>query len=134
MLFKNSFRFPNMFNAITGETMLDTEYTSINRCIALILTTARGELLGDPDFGCTLYEQLFNVHTESLDDIIKTDIVNSLNKYEKRINISKTDIEIRQDSNNKNAYIIHINYTIKNSNENGSVEVNINQEDSVRYE
>lgn len=134
MLFKNSFRFPNMFNTVTGETVLDTEYASINRCIALILTTAKGELLGDPDFGCTLYEQLFNVRTESLDDIIKTDIVDSLTRYEKRIDVSKTDIEISQDSNNKNAYIIHISYTIKNSNESGSVDVNINQEDSVRYE
>lgn len=134
MLFRNSIKFPDMFDRTSGETSLDTEYTSINRCIALILTTAKGELLGDPDFGCTLYEQLFNPYVDSLKDVIRTDIVESLNRYETRIEVSTPDIEIEQDSTNKNSYIIHINYTIKNSNEKGSTIVNISQEDYIGNE
>ena len=89
MLFSNSIKFPNMFNLDTGDTDIEKEYKSINKCLALILTTGKGELLGDPDFGCTLYEQLFNNYTDALKDIIITDIIESISNYEKRIIVYK---------------------------------------------
>ena len=55
MLFSNSIKFPNIFGLTDGSTKIEQEFTSINRCIALILTTAKGELLMNPDFGSTLY-------------------------------------------------------------------------------
>ena len=70
MLFKKSIKFPNIFNLTVGNTDLDNKYVSINRCLALLLTTAKGELLGDPDFGCTLYEQLFDPYVDSKKDVI----------------------------------------------------------------
>lgn len=126
MLFSNSIKFPNMFNLDTGDTDIEKEYKSINKCLALILTTGKGELLGDPDFGCTLYEQLFNNYTDALKDIIITDIIESINNYEKRIIVYKDDITIEQDENNEHLFYIHINYKVKNTPFENSADININ--------
>lgn len=115
MLFTNSIKFPNIFKLSSGATNLDSEYTSINRCIALILTTAHGELLGDPDFGCGLYEKLFDTYTIEESDIIKQDIVDSLTRYEKRIIITPEDITIDTVEGNDHLYKIHISYKLANS-------------------
>lgn len=128
MLFTNSIKFPNIFNLSNGDTQVDRQYTSINRCIALILTTGKGELLGDPDFGANLYEMLFNVDTETLQEEIKTNIKDSIEKYEKRITIDNTNISIEYNKDTK-AYTIHITYTIKNSDISSSTDVSISEED-----
>ena len=60
MLFKQSLKHPDIFNLISGKVDFDKDFTSINRCIGLILTTGKGELLGDPELVCRLYELLFN--------------------------------------------------------------------------
>jgi phage baseplate assembly protein W len=115
MLFSNSIKFPNIFNLYSGITDTETEYTSINRCLALILTTAKGELLGDPDYGCILYEQLFNGYTEDVKDTIIDGIVEAIKQYEKRIVVYKNDVSIDRDEDNEHLYHIHISYKVKNT-------------------
>lgn len=115
MLFSNSIKFPNIFNLYNGVTDTETEYTSINRCLALILTTAKGELLGDPEYGCILYEQLFNGYTEDVKDTIIDGIVEAIKQYEKRIIVYKNDVSIDRDENNEHLYHIHISYKVKNT-------------------
>ena len=129
MLFTNSIKFPNIFNLESGNTSLDGKYTSINRCLALVLTTAKGELLGDPDYGCTLYEQLFNNYTEELQDIIKNDIVDSINKYEKRIIVTTDDITIKPIDNTEHHFQITITYKLRNSDVSNTAILNMNKED-----
>ena len=125
MLFKKSIKYPIIFDKVSGSTMLDDEFTSINRCIALILTSAKGELLGSPDFGSHLYEMLFDPATsDSLDDIV-SDIVETLKVYEKRVVVRKQDITIVKNEKVPNAYNITINYTLSNSNLSNSTSIYI---------
>lgn len=129
MLFTNSIRFPNIFNLNSGVTSVESQYTSINRCIALILTTAPGELLGDPDFGCGLYERLFNAYTPDESALIKDDIVDSLTKYEKRITITKEDITIEPVDNDEHRYNIHLTYKLRNSDVTKDASLTLSEED-----
>ena len=129
MLFKNSFKFPNIFNLDSGSTNMDTQHTSINRCIALILTTAPGELLGDPNFGCGLYEKLFDVYTQEESDLIKDDIVTAITNYEKRVIIRKEDITIDTIPGNDHKYNIHITYNLKNSDVTSEASLVLSEED-----
>ena len=117
MLNRTSIKHPNTFNLISGKTDLDDKLTSINRCIALILTTAKGELLGDPQFGCTLYEILFDQYSDNLQKLIKSEIINAVSKYESRVSFSEGDITITPFDQNGhiNSFTITINYTIKNT-------------------
>ena len=115
MLFKKSISYPQVFDSISGRTLLDDEFTSINRCIALILTSAKGELLGSPDFGSRLYELLFDPLVEDTRTNIIDEIVKTLKKYEKRITIDKNDVDVVKDDKKQNSYKITISYKLANS-------------------
>jgi phage baseplate assembly protein W len=133
MLFKTSIKYPITFNLTTGSTDLDDLTTSINRCIALILTTGKGELLGDPEFGCRLYEILFNQFSENLETVIKKEILDSLNKFESRITLYENDITITHvDEGDRNEYKITLSYMITGTNRVAETEVYL-QEDISRY-
>ena len=116
MLFTKSIKYPNTFSYVSGQTELDDTTVSINRCLGLLLTTAKGELLGDPDFGCRLYEMLFDQYSNTLVDLIKQDIVENVKRYETRITLTEDGIDISENDNSiRNSYKIKLNYTIKNN-------------------
>ena len=131
MLYTDSIKFPIMFVYDSGQTLLDSTVTSINRCIGLLCTTAKGELLGNPDFGCNLYKLLFNNVTKDYITSVQEDIVNSITKYESRVSINKSDIDISENSNNTNhdSYTITIKYRISNSSK--SFETSIRMEEKL---
>ena len=129
MLFLNSIKFPNIFNVYNGNTDTEKEFTSINRCIALILTTAKRELFMEPDFGCTLYEQLFSPAIEDLLDQVKSDIVATITKYEKRVETSVDRITIEKVADFPTTYHINIAYNIKNSELTNEALLTINEDD-----
>lgn len=110
-----------MFNLTSGGTDLDKKTTSINRCIGLILTSAKGELLGDPDYGSRLYELLFEQYSPALESRIKDEIVQSVTRYEKRIRIQTSDIMIEHvEDADRNKYHIQITYDISGTSNQGS--------------
>lgn len=118
MLYTKSIKYPDAFDLVSGETLLSDGTKSINQCIGLILTTGKGELLGDPDFGCTLYEMLFDQYSDAEEVLIKKEIVDSISKFEQRVTVSEQDITIIEDNDqigHKNRYKITINYTVNNT-------------------
>lgn len=116
MIYTKSIRYPLTFDTVSGKTELDSTTISINRCIGLILLTGKGELLGDPDFGCRLYEMLFEQYSDVTEREIKTEIVESIRTYEKRITVSENNISITHiEDTDRNAYKITISYVVKNS-------------------
>lgn len=113
MLFSESVKHPIMFNLVSGSTDVEGLTTSINRCIGLLLTTGKGELLGDPDFGCRLYELLFEQYSQPLESQIKKEISDSIKRFEKRVVIDQSDIVIEHiENSDRNKYQISIKYDI----------------------
>ena len=132
MLFKTSIKYPITFNLTSGVTDLDDLTTSINRCIGLILTTGKGELLGDPDFGCRLYEMLFNQYSEILENQIKEEIIESINKFESRVSLKEDNITITQDnSDDRNRFKITITYSINGTDRIGTTDVSFNGGENI---
>lgn len=118
MLYTKSIKYPNPFSLQSGKTDVSDGVKSINECIGLILTTAKGELLGDPDFGCTLYEILFEQYSLNTEALIKKEIAESINTYEHRVTVSEQDVNIEEsmdDIGHKNRYKITISYMINNT-------------------
>lgn len=131
MLFKTSIKYPVTFNLTSGKTDLDDLTTSINRCVGLILTTAKGELLMDPDFGCRLYELLFNQYSESLESTIKNEIIDSIGKYESRITLYEKDITIEHvENSDRNRYKISLSYTVDGTNRTADTSIYIEEDNS----
>ncbi len=120
MLYTTSITHPKMFSLINGNTETDSLDISINRSIALILLTAKGEVFGNPDFGSDIRKFLFQNYTDSMRDLLIDEIVESISNWEDRIVINRSDISIEQDDL---ALKIHISYTLTNSNIRGDTDV-----------
>jgi len=90
----NTISFPRIFNPITGKTNLVTDEDSINNCLDLLFSTTVGELFGDPQFGCDLVSLFYEYEGELLEDLIKTEIVETITKYERRIQVSEDSVSV----------------------------------------
>ena len=111
---QTTFSFPYLFNRISKKTNLSSDNKSINECLSVLLRTRPGELLGNPNYGCNLLNNLFKYNGVLIDNIIKEDIVNAIHKYEPRIDITYNDIEIIQEDSK---VFIFLTYLIKDTKE-----------------
>lgn len=127
MQLSNTINFPKLYNNITGKTNFATNIKSINQSLSLLLTTCKGELLGDPDYGCDLYALLFNPINNSLVAMIQREILQSIATYENRITLTTEDIHINSDDTTVK---IIIQYTVKMNNEKGTYGLALNKENN----
>lgn len=109
MRLKNTISHPKCFDKNSGNTSISNDRVSIEQCLRLLLTTSRGELLGDPYYGTNLMTFVNEPNDLILRDEIIDDFVYSIKKYERRISVSEEDIIIDIDGKNVN---IKINYKI----------------------
>ena len=120
MIYTSSIKHPKLFSITKGNTDLDKLYVSINRSIALILLTAKGELFGNPDFGSNIRMYLFNNITDLMINKLKEEIVDSITQWESRITLTTSDINIIADDTKLK---INIKYNLVNSEATGSTEL-----------
>lgn len=111
---QTTFSFPQLVNRTTRKIELSRNTKSINECLGILLRTRPGELLGDPDYGCYLIDRVFKYNGVIIESLIKEDIMNAVQKYEPRIDMSTNDIYLEQDGR---ILRIYIQYTIKETGE-----------------
>lgn len=125
-IYENSISFPDIFNVATGLSQYSYDEKSINECIGLLLTTARGELLGDPGYGTNLHRMIYDYNDSILHDMIQEEILYSVKRYEPRIIMSSKNINITSD---ENKVTISISYNIKKTGEVGDFQLVMMKED-----
>ena len=124
---QTTFSFPRMVDMRTRKTQLSSTYKSINECLSILLRTRKGELLGDPNYGCNLLERVFMYNGVIVEQLIKEDIVDAISKYEPRINITTNDIYIEKDTR---TIRIYLQYEIKTSGEINEFNLEITDSDN----
>lgn len=102
--------FPETFSASSKKVQLSTSYQSINECLSLLLTSAKGELLGDPQYGTRLMQYIFNYSDEILYELIRSEIVQAVRTYEKRIDLTESDVIVIDEGDKVS---ITLNYYVK---------------------
>lgn len=117
---------PTCFDISTGKTLTVSSYTSINQCLGLLFTSAKGELLSDPDFGTNLFAYILEPNDLMLRDMVVDDILYAVNKYEKRITMSESDINI---TSTRDYVVISVNYFIKKTGDTETFEVTLDRGD-----
>lgn len=126
MLFSKTIQHPICFNEIKGETSTNELHKSIQQSIRLILTTVKGELLGDPEFGSDFMKNIYETNSEIRQLIIDENIRSSIAKYENRIiieNITYTELD-------SDTLSIVILYKLKQLNEAGKVNFSVRTKQS----
>lgn len=124
---QKTFSFPQIINRTTGKIELSEDAKSINECLGVLLRTRPGELLGDPEYGCNLITRIFQYNGVVIDTLIVEDILEAVNKFEPRITMSDSDIQIIKNVDKINIYI---QYLIKDSGEVNSYNLEVTPADN----
>ena len=109
-------------------TTSPTEFTHIEESIKQILSTSLGERVMELHFGSSISSHIFDPTDDSSYSLIKHEIVEALNKYEPRIEVTNTDITLTEsidDQTGKNFLYVTVQYKVIKYNRSGSVDVNL---------
>ena len=72
-------------------TSISSDNDAIKESIYNILTTRKGEIPGNPNFGTGIYKYLFEPNLEQYWEAIKLEIIKDIQEFEPRANISNVE-------------------------------------------
>ena len=114
MFIGRGFAFPMRVDH-TGSIAMVGGPADIDRSIVMILATAKGERLMRPQFGCTIWDQLFDpINANTLGRMAEA-VRESLSQWEPRVIVETVDVRPDVDHNGKVA--IDITYRVKVTND-----------------
>ncbi|QLE58025.1 GPW/gp25 family protein [Nostoc sp. TCL26-01] len=87
---------------------------SVRQSIWMILSTAKGERVMRPDFGCDIHEKVFAPNSLGTVGQIVSDVQDALIEWEPRIDV--LDVDTIADPQQPNVILIQINYQIRTTN------------------
>ena len=96
---------------IDGELRLAEYEESVRQSIWLILGTSKGERVMRPDFGCGLYDLVFEINSASTAGRIAREVTDALLFLEPRIDV--VDVQVQPDGD---ALLISIDYQVRATN------------------
>jgi phage baseplate assembly protein W len=106
--------FPLGLNA-DGQLQTAAEEESIRQSILIILGTAKGERLMRPDFGCGVYDLVFEAQTPATAGNIAQAVQEALLTLEPRIDV--LDVEVTPESNPAGeTLLVNVQYQVRSSN------------------
>lgn len=117
MINRNTIMHPKCFNVTTGRTQLNKMHQSIQQSLRLIITTTKGELLGDPNFGSNLSKFIYETNYDVQWALIEDDLKEAISIYETRIEIE----DIIFSNPNVNTLSITIIYKLLQLEEEGDI-------------
>lgn len=94
------------------------EYVSgdekIRQSIWLILSTAPGERVMLPDFGCGIHDLVFEPNTVATRGLIQLQVKDSLTLWEQRIDV--IDVRVETPPEARNYLLIRVDYRVRSNN------------------
>jgi phage baseplate assembly protein W len=111
-------RFPLQVTS-TGGIALSQYEQRVEESIYLILSTAKGERVMLPDFGCGIHDLVFGINDPRTRSAIVQLVRKALTTYEPRIDV--LDISADSSDDQPNLLLIRINYRIRANNAIGNL-------------
>jgi phage baseplate assembly protein W len=99
----------------SGSIATSTGVEDIESSMRMILTTAPGERLMRPEFGCRIWELLFEPINANTLGLMGEAVRESLARWEPRATV--TDIRIDPSSRDVGQVLINIDYTVRTTND-----------------
>lgn len=102
-------------NVDTGGNIRMSEHEdNIKEAILIILSTAKGERVMRPDFGCGIHDLVFAQINSAVFSLIRSSVTEALKKWEPRIDVIKVDILSEMADEGK--LLVNIDYEIRSTN------------------
>ncbi|WP_373693650.1 GPW/gp25 family protein [Limnofasciculus baicalensis] len=86
----------------------------VYQSIWTILSTAKGERLMRPDFGCGIHDLVFASNSAATIGEIVSEVTESLIEWEPRIDV--LNVDVYGEHNRQNQLLIQINYKVRSTN------------------
>lgn len=97
-----------------GQIQFARYETAVRQSIHMILSTAKGERLMRPDFGCSLYDLVFSTNSAAAIGQVISAVHESLIQWEPRIDV--LDVTAIPDPEEPNRLLIDIQYQVRTTN------------------
>ncbi len=88
--------------------------TAVRQSVWMILSTAKGERVMRPDFGCGIHDRVFSPNSSGTIGEIVNDVRESLTEWEPRIDL--LNIDTNPDEDNPNVLLIRVHYQVRTTN------------------
>jgi uncharacterized protein len=99
-----------------GQIQMTKYENTVRQSILTILSTAKGERVMRPNFGCSIHDRVFAPNTPGTVGQIVSDVRDALVEWEPRIDV--LDVDTVSDRSQPNVIFIQINYQIRTTNNN----------------
>jgi phage baseplate assembly protein W len=98
----------------TGQLRLTEQEEAVRNSIFLILSTAPGERVMRPDFGCGIHDLVFQPNTAALRGAVQARVRDALTRWEQRIDV----LDVRADAppDAPAQLLIRIDYRVRSNN------------------
>lgn len=107
-------KFPIRVDLSTGRIALSEYEQDIREAIWIILSTAKGERVMRPEFGCGIHDLVFaSINTATL-ALVESNVRETLAQFEPRIELLNVDISAEEAQNGK--LLISMDYLVRQTN------------------
>lgn len=79
--------------SVSGDTAIAEYEDSVRQSVWIILSTSKGERLMRPDFGCGIYDLVFEMNSASTAGKVKQAVQEALLMFEPRINVLDLQVQ-----------------------------------------
>ena len=110
----SGWKFPVRVDPTTGGIDISEYEQDVREAIWIILSTARGERVMRPDFGCGIHDLVFAPINAATVGEVQNNVRESLINYEPRIEIINLDVSDEEAHNGK--LLISIDYRVRTTN------------------
>ena len=111
-------RFPLQLGP-TGAIATASDELRIEESVYFILSTAKGERVTLPDFGCDIHDLVFDSDNVATRTIAVQTVREALVKFEPRIDV--LDVDIESDTVTRNLLLVRVQYRIRANNAVGNL-------------
>jgi uncharacterized protein len=99
----------------SGSIATSSGVTDIDSSIRMVLTTAPGERLMRPDFGCRIWELLFEPINANTMGLMSEAVKEAVGRWEPRVVLD--DVRIDPSTRDAGQVLINIDYTVRTTND-----------------
>jgi phage baseplate assembly protein W len=108
------FAFPLQIDPSSGGFSFAAYEADVVQAIFQILSTAKGERVMVPDFGCGMHDRVFSPNTQTQANAVCADVREALTRWEPRINL--LDVRVTVGGSQGEVLLIRIDYQIRSNN------------------
>jgi phage baseplate assembly protein W len=108
------FAFPLQISPTSGQFAFAAYEADVQQAIFTILSTAKGERVMVPDFGCGMHDRVFSPNTATQSNAVSADVREALTRWEPRIDL--LDVNVSIGGSQGEVLLIRIDYRIRANN------------------